>query len=268
MYKGETVVSHQDDVFVKTSIGVLGGLAVFTVVIIILANSVGVLENQGVRETSKGPHAVIDRIQPVGKVRLAGETPKEAPAPKAARSGKEVVTAACAACHATGAAGAPKIGDKAAWEPRAAAGMATLLDHARNGFKGMPARGGNPSVMDEELEKAVAYMLGETGVSAGGGAAPVAASAPAADAAAPQASTGKGKETYQTACFACHGTGAAGAPKLGDKGAWGPRIAQGLDVLKEHALGGIRGMPPKGGRMDLPDADIIAAMEYMVSQGQ
>ena len=78
-----------------------------------------------------------------------------------------------------------------------------------------------------------------------------------------------GKTTYQQTCFACHGTGAAGAPKAGDKAAWAPRIAKGMATLDEHALKGFKGskgfMPAKGGRADLSDADVKAAVAYMVS---
>ena len=81
-----------------------------------------------------------------------------------------------------------------------------------------------------------------------------------------------GQKTYQTACFACHGTGAAGAPKIGDKAAWAPRIAQGMATLEKHALGGFKGkkgvMPAKGGRADLSDADVKAAVAHMVSQSK
>lgn len=81
-----------------------------------------------------------------------------------------------------------------------------------------------------------------------------------------------GATIYNTVCFACHSTGAAGAPKTGDKAAWAPRIAQGMDVMKQHAVQGFKGakgvMPPKGGRADLPDADIEAAVEYLVSKSQ
>lgn len=63
----------------------------------------------------------------------------------------------------------------------------------------------------------------------------------------------------------CHGTGIAGAPKLGDAAAWKARIAQGKAVLHQHALKGIRTMPPKGGNPALPDAEVTAAVDYMVS---
>ena len=74
--------------------------------------------------------------------------------------------------------------------------------------------------------------------------------------------------TYQSACFACHGTGAAGAPKLGDKGAWKVRIAQGSATLYSHAIKGFKGMPPKGGRGDLSDDTIKAVVDYMASQSK
>lgn len=84
-----------------------------------------------------------------------------------------------------------------------------------------------------------------------------------------QSALADGKATYESVCFACHMTGAAGAPKFGDKAAWAPRIAQGLDTLKTHAVSGFQGstgvMPAKGGRMDVADADVHAAVEYMVN---
>ena len=78
-----------------------------------------------------------------------------------------------------------------------------------------------------------------------------------------------GKATFQSTCFACHGTGAAGAPKAGDKAAWGPRIAKGKSTLYQHALHGFQGksgvMPAKGGNTGLSDAAVKAAVDYMVS---
>jgi cytochrome c5 len=77
-----------------------------------------------------------------------------------------------------------------------------------------------------------------------------------------------GTAAYETACSACHGAGIAGAPKVGDKGAWGPRIAQGKETLYNHALHGFNGktgvMPPKGGRADWPDDLIKQAVDHIV----
>ncbi|MDZ7660753.1 c-type cytochrome [Thiohalophilus sp.] len=81
------------------------------------------------------------------------------------------------------------------------------------------------------------------------------------------AQAAEGQNVYQQACFACHGTGAAGAPKL-EKSAWGDRLAKGKDTLYNHALNGFNAMPAKGGRADLSDADVKAAVDYMLSEVQ
>ncbi len=85
------------------------------------------------------------------------------PLSSAFADGKAVFNKTCRMCHATGVAGAPKLGDKAAWAPRAKKGLDTLVQHAIKGFKGskglMPARGGNPSLSDAEVKAAVQYML-------------------------------------------------------------------------------------------------------------
>jgi cytochrome c5 len=81
-----------------------------------------------------------------------------------------------------------------------------------------------------------------------------------------------GPQVYNAACMACHGGGIAGAPKTGDAAVWAPRIAQGMDTLNKNALNGLQGsagfMPPKGGRADLSDEEIIAAVQYLVDQAQ
>jgi cytochrome c5 len=81
-----------------------------------------------------------------------------------------------------------------------------------------------------------------------------------------------GETIYKSKCVACHGTGAAGSPKLDDKAAWEARIAQGNEVLTQHAIKGFKGntgyMPPKGGYMSLSDEDISLVVQYMVSQAQ
>lgn len=103
--------------------------------------------------------------------------------------------------------------------------------------------------------------------------APAAAAAPQAAAAPASASDlAKGEEVFKKTCFMCHATGVAGAPKVGDKADWGPRIAQGKATLYEHAINGFTGkkgtMPAKGGNPALSDADVKAAVDYMVSKEQ
>ena len=75
-----------------------------------------------------------------------------------------------------------------------------------------------------------------------------------------------GQAVYSATCVACHGSGAAGAPKAGDAGAWGARIAQGYDTLVQHAVHGIRAMPAKGGNPDLDDIEVARAVVYMTNQ--
>jgi cytochrome c5 len=96
------------------------------------------------------------------------------------------------------------------------------------------------------------------------------ASSGGASAAAPAAADGSG--TYNGACAACHATGAAGAPKVGDKADWGPRIKQGKAMLYSHAIKGFQGkkgfMPAKGGQTQLSDANVKAAVDHMVSKSK
>jgi len=88
----------------------------------------------------------------------------------------------------------------------------------------------------------------------------------------PVATAMSGPQVYNSACLACHGAGIGGAPVLGDAAQWVERIAQGAATLKEHALQGYSGstgfMPPKGGRIDLSDAEIEAAVDYMVGNSK
>ncbi|MEQ1801115.1 MAG: c-type cytochrome [Gammaproteobacteria bacterium] len=93
------------------------------------------------------------------------------------------------------------------------------------------------------------------------------ATVPADQAAAPVAAKLTGEQVYNAACFACHGAGVGGAPKFGDAAAWKPRLAQGPATLNKHALEGFQGqagvMPAKGGRVDLSDDEIVAAVKFM-----
>jgi cytochrome c5 len=110
------------------------------------------------------PEAVAARIQPVGKVDFGGgeaggtQTAAAGAAPKAPKSGEEVFKSTCAACHQTGAAGAPKVGDNAAWAKLLKEGLATLTKTAITGVKAMPPRGGNPELSDLEVARAIVHM--------------------------------------------------------------------------------------------------------------
>lgn len=97
---------------------------------------------------------------------------------------------------------------------------------------------------------------------------PVSPAAPAGKGAVAAPDAAKGKSIHDASCGACHNTGAAGAPKTGDKAAWAPRIKQGVDALHQAALKGKGAMPPKGGNMALSDADVKAAVDFLVSQSK
>jgi cytochrome c5 len=91
-----------------------------------------------------------------------------------------------------------------------------------------------------------------------------AAPAPGAKSAAAKPDAGKGKSVYDATCSVCHAAGVAGAPKAGDKAAWAPRMKAGMSALYASSIKGKNAMPPKGGNLALPDADVNAAVDYMV----
>jgi len=271
----------------------------FLVIVIGIILLVTFVTNTHLAGAGTAPNAqdIAARVRPVAEEGFAF---KDINAPKVLQSGDAVFTAVCAACHASGAAGAPKAGDAGAWSARIKQGYDTLVQHAVQGIRTMPPKGGNPDLDDIEVARAVVYMTNQSGAKfkepevpaatqpaqaagaasapAAAAAAPAAAPAPAsatapapapASAAAPAvANTDTGKALYSSACIACHGAGIAGAPKFGDKAAWAPRLQQGKDVLYQHALKGFQGkagvMPPKGGS-SAPDADVKAAVDYMAS---
>ncbi|MGN6701507.1 MAG: c-type cytochrome, partial [Burkholderiaceae bacterium] len=111
--------------------------------IILLVQYVTNERSTGAGSNSQSPEAIAERIQPVA---AAGYTFRDANAPKQLMTGEEVYKAVCSACHATGAAGAPKVGDNGAWAPRIAEGYDTLVSHAIHGIRAMPAKGGNPEL--------------------------------------------------------------------------------------------------------------------------
>jgi cytochrome c5 len=204
-------------------------------------------------------------------VNRAGAGWQERPAPAAAapaaataaeRTGEQVVAATCSNCHQTGEHGAPKIGDRAEWIRRVKDGYPRVIQSALRGHAGMPARGGLADLSDAEVKSAVEYMMN----SGSAAAVPVAMAVAPAPAVPVQS---EGRKIFEGGCVVCHGAGIAGAPKFGDKAAWAPRIAQGVNVLYTHAIGGLTGkagvMPPKGGNTALTDADVKAAVDYMAA---
>lgn len=249
-----------------------------------------------------------------------------------AASGQEVYEAMCAACHGTGVAGAPKLGDNDAWAPRIETGYDALLHSALEGKGAMPPQGGG-KYSDAEIGHAVVYMANQSGgqlsepgtdeaadAPAEAEAAPAAEeqetaaadetggeqdnsaaeektseaegaeaaddtkAAPAAAAAADGAAAADdaeasddaadaaagvdlaaGQALYEKACAACHGTGVAGAPKLGDKDVWEPRIAEGMDAMMHIAINGKGAMPPRGATT-ASDEELRDAVLYMVNE--
>jgi cytochrome c5 len=175
------------------------------------------------------------------------------PALAADRTGKEVVETVCSGCHATGKDGAPKIGDQAAWAQRASKGLDKLTQNAITGVRNMPAHGGQAALTDLEMTRAVGYMVS-------GGKATDATKVYKAE------KSRTGEQVVQERCQECHVAGKLGAPKLGDMNDWKPRLKNGIDPLVKSAIGGHNSMPARGGMANLSDAEMKAAVEFMVSK--
>ena len=226
--------------------------------------------------------AVAERIRPIGVVQV-----KDASDLSTLKTGEQVFAAQCTTCHTPGLVGAPKFGDADAWSARLKTGYAALLHSALAGKGQMGAQGGG-DFTDLEIGRAVVYMANKAGAKfdepkapAAGASAPaaapaVAAAATPAPAAAPAAvvaaaepaakstdAAGAVPALYTQICQTCHAAGVAGAPKIGDKAAWAPRLAQGVDGLTASVIKGKGAMPPKGGSTGT-DADIKAVVAYMV----
>lgn len=233
--------------------------------------------SDGLKDTS-----VSSRVAPVGKVAV-----KDSSNPASMKTGEQVYAAQCSACHAEGLAGAPKLGDAAAWGPRVSQGYEVLLTSALKGKNAMAAQGGG-DFSDFEIGRAVVYLANQGGgqfaepkmeaAASTAEAAPAAAPAPAVveappaaapaeavvvAAAAPVAAAAAVPALYNQACAVCHAAGVAGAPKFGDKAGWSARLPAGVDGLTASAIKGKGAMPPRGGSQG-SDADIKAAVAYMV----
>ena len=233
------------------------------------------------------PEAVAARIQPVARVVLG-----DAAAPAGTlKSGEETYKTVCAACHAQGIAGAPKVGDNAAWAPHVKDGLATLVKNAINGIQSpkgvMPPRGGNPSLSDWEVTAAVVYMANQSGASfkeppkpaapataAAATAAPAPAAAPAqvASATATPAAAPAGDASallQKNGCLVCHAV---------DKKVLGPSYQEvaakyGADKNAPALLAqkvkagsvGVWGQIPMPPNAAASDADIQAMVKYILA---
>lgn len=320
-------MNQQDKAFVKMMAVVLGGLVGLAIILWIGSLMISGAAGPAHDRSELAQANIERRLQPVGRVVVAGSPEAEAEEEVVAAvevdeetvPGQAVYNSACAACHAAGVLAAPVTGDQEAWGGLyREKGLDTLVHNAINGINQMPARGGNPNLSDDDIHDSVLYMLLQSDVevaevedgvavdqvveTAVEDAAETAeeeiaettdvveedaetseettevAETAEEETAVAEAENGyrvpsdidpaAGQSTYNMACTVCHGQGIAGAPKTGDQEAWGERIAQGWDVLAEHTLQGIRGMPAKGGRPDLPDDEILRAMAYMIEESR
>ncbi|VWD22396.1 cytochrome C [Burkholderia lata] len=274
---------------------IIASFAIPIILIVLFANYANHAFRYGAGTDALSDEQVAARVAPLAKVDV-----KDANAPRTYKTGEEVYKAVCVTCHGTGAAGAPKFGNKDDWAPRISQGFDTLLKTALAGKGAMPPRGGTSpdDVSDYEIARAIVYMANNDGANFPEPAAPAANAAPAAGgaaaasgaadaasaqvaaaqaaiaaipkageapaAAAAPAGADAGKALYTSTCQACHAAGVLGAPKFGSKEDWAPRLKDSMDTVYNYALHGKGAMPPKGGS-NASDADVKAAVDYMVN---
>ena len=141
-------------------VAIVAGFLVPIIIIVLLIKFVSSGHTVGAGSKALTAEAISSRISPVAN---AGYTLIDASAPKVLQTGEAVYSAACVACHGAGIAGSPKFGDAAAWGPRIAQGYDTVLKHAIEGIRGMPAKGGNADLDDVEVARAVVHMANAAG---------------------------------------------------------------------------------------------------------
>ncbi len=257
---------------------IVASFVVPIIAIILLVNYVVADKMPAAGSSGLSAEAVAERIQPVGRIEI-----KDVSDPSTQKTGEQVYAGQCVTCHGSGVIGAPKFGDTVAWAPRLKTGYEALLSSALKGKAAMPAQGGG-DFSDLEVARAVVYMANQGGAkfeppkappaaatTAAAAPAPAPATTPAAAApaiavaAAPAAAKADAAPAlYTQTCAVCHAAGVANAPKLGDKAAWAPRLAVGVDGLTASAIKGKGAMPPKGGT-GASEADIKTVVAFMVA---
>lgn len=263
-------MTQQDNSLTKIASGIMLGLSAVVAFFVFI-------QTVNLEKPSNTVSNVSEWIKPAGQVNLDSTSISITVTAVPVKSAKDIYQSTCKNCHETGVIGAPMLSDKTSWESRIAQGETVLIQHAIKGFNAMPPRGGHADLTDNDIKKTIHYMistvqlntkpeqeapeLSDTVVST-----EETASVP------PSSDDNIGEKLYNTVCAVCHNISLMGAPKLGDKENWAPRIAQGTDTLLSHALEGFQGkigvMPPKGGNTTLSDEEVKAAVMYMISHGQ
>ncbi len=167
----------------------------------------------------------------------------------------------CAACHDTGAAGAPKMGDVAEWEKRQKIGYPAIMKRVVNGWNSMPARGTCTSCSDTMLDAIVTYMIDQNSNDGEHG---LIDTAQLKTPKPKKLTIAEGKVIYEQNCAICHDSGGIGAPKLGDQIAWEHRLEKNLDKIIDRVIHGHDRMPARGACIRCTDGELISATKYMV----
>ena len=274
-----TSSNNEFSLSIKLVVGLLAAVAVIYLFIFTVAEDGYGKNMERVNQQDDG--SLFDRIKPVVTLAdITGSKGKDTTAVETvatSKSPKELYDGACLACHNTGVAGAPKLGDTEAWTARASVGVDALLASAIAGKGAMPPNGGS-AYSEAEMKSIIEMMLVEAGLMEGASTAatdpaiqvmaevveePVKAISVGDDSSHDLAA---GEAAYKTACFACHDFGVAGAPKLGDKAAWSQRIPLGFDALLNTALNGKGAMPAKGGATQLSNAEVANIVAFMMEK--
>lgn len=275
--------AHSSPIKTPQQLAVVLALAFSIPVIGIILLTQFIVSDKKVDPATLAPDAVAARIQPVARVELADA----AAGPRVAKTGEETYKQICSACHAQGVAGAPKTGDKAAWASLIKEGLDDLVKTAIAGKQSpkgvMPPRGGDATLSDYEVARAVVYLANQAGANfkeppqpAAPGA-PAAAAAPAAAppvqvaTAAPAAAPANPEQLLQKfGCLACHAVDKkvigpsykeVAAKYAGDKNA--------LDALAKKVKAGgqgVWGQIPMAPNPQVPDADLQAMLKYILAQ--
>ena len=175
-------------------------------------------------------------------------------AQNATNSGADVFDAMCSDCHSRSDSGAPRIGDRREWQRRAAQGLVRLTDHALDGIRNMPPHGGQPELDRVEIERAIVYMVNQSGGNW---------VEPSSDSVASKGRSGA--QIVDSNCALCHALGYHSAPRIGVAGDWLPRTKLGIEHLVRHASRGYGAMPSRGGNPRLTDGELRSAVLYMIS---